>query len=117
MQCTTGWTEWDQDQCSVLLSVSSHHRGSSHPMSVLARVQRAAAETETGKDIGVLTSEDRSSTLTLDNPTLRRLKIILDQLTAYAQSSKTNKYSRYAWVLQGMMEEIFDELDQNAGRG
>lgn len=48
----------------------------------------------------------------MDNPTLRRLNIVVNQLTTFAQSSNTSKWARYAWVLQGMLEEVSAELDQ-----
>ena len=81
-------------------------------MSVLSRVHQAEVQTE--QEDGDLTSLDRFSTLTLDNPTLRRLKIVLEQLTNYAQADSASKYSRYAWLLQAMMEEVFTELDEGS---
>jgi hypothetical protein len=34
----------------------------------------------------------------------------MSQLSAYAQSGPANKYSRYAWVMQSMFDEVMDEL-------
>lgn len=53
-----------------------------------------------------------------DAPVARRLRIIMTQLSAYARqpvrdgenASKASKYARYAWVMQGMFEEVLDEL-------
>jgi len=32
------------------------------------------------------------------------------QLSEYAQRGPQNKYSRYAWVMQSMFDEVMDEL-------
>jgi hypothetical protein len=55
---------------------------------------------------------DKSSTqlAEADPPVVRRLRIIMRQMTTFAQNGPANKYSRYAWVMQGMFDEIMDEL-------
>ncbi len=38
------------------------------------------------------------------------LRIVMTQLSQFAGRNQGSKYSRYAWVLQSMMDEILDEL-------
>jgi hypothetical protein len=37
----------------------------------------------------------------------------MTQLSGYAQRGPASKYSRYAWVMQAMMDEVLDELGQD----
>lgn len=37
----------------------------------------------------------------------------MGQLAAYAQKGPQNKYSRYAWVMQSMFDEVMDELAED----
>jgi hypothetical protein len=42
----------------------------------------------------------------------------MKQLTTYAENSpsgRTDKYSRYAWVMQSMFDEVLDELQDTDG--
>lgn len=82
-------------------------------MSVLDRIHR----TETDST-GIEESEsdhlslDKSGIRTeADNPTIRRLRIVCSQLLEFATKSKASKYSRYAWVLESMLDEVLSELD------
>ena len=76
-------------------------------MSVLDRIHRTS--TETGEPDQ--TSQEQSSTLILaEPPVVRRLRIVMTQLSQFAGRNQGSKYSRYAWVLQSMMDEILDEL-------
>jgi hypothetical protein len=45
-----------------------------------------------------------------DPPVVARLRVVMKQLSEYAQRGEQNKYSRYAWVMQSMFDEIMDEL-------
>lgn len=49
---------------------------------------------------------------------VRRLRLVMEQLTQAAQRGNgDSKYARYAWVMQGVMDEVLDELaaDGNVG--
>lgn len=79
-------------------------------MSVLDRVHRK----ETADHIGDQTSPEKSSSLTLaDPPVIRRLRIVLGQLTQFASQNRGTKYSRFAWVLESMMDEVLGEIADN----
>lgn len=79
-------------------------------MSVLDRVHRR----ETEDRIGGQTSPETSNSLTLaDPPVIRRLKIVLGQLSAFVTANRNSKYSRFAWVLDSMMEEVLSEIADN----
>jgi hypothetical protein len=41
------------------------------------------------------------------------LKIVLGQLSAFASANRGGKYSRFAWVLDSMMEEVLSEIADN----
>lgn len=45
-----------------------------------------------------------------DPPVVARLRVVMHQLATYAQRGPQNKYSRYAWVMQSMFDEVMDEL-------
>lgn len=45
-----------------------------------------------------------------DPAIIRRLRIVMNQLTSFATRASDDKLSRYAWVLQAVFEETVDEL-------
>ena len=76
-------------------------------MSVLDRVHRSPSRQD-----GDLPSTDKSSTSLAaeQSPVVFRLRIVMKQLATAAQNGPNAKYSRWAWVLDGMLDEILDEL-------
>lgn len=78
-------------------------------MSVLDRVRRI-------ETTGDPTSPDKSSTqlAAVEPPVVRRLRVVMNRLAAYAATGPKNKYSRYAWVMQSMVDEVLDEIAADA---
>ena len=83
-------------------------------MSVLDRVRKA----ETDGLSGDQTSPGKSSIPTLDDPpVIRRLRIVLGQLSAFAANNRSSRYGRFAWVLDSMMDEVLSEIADNGDTG
>ena len=79
-------------------------------MSVLDRIHRAEAKATESQD-GVQTSPGKLLSLTPDDPpVIRRLRIVIGQLASFAAKNRDSRYSRFAWVVDSMMDEVLSEI-------
>lgn len=47
------------------------------------------------------------------DPVLSRIRIVIDRMSQFIKNSPDSKYARFAWILDSMMGEIFDELEDS----
>ena len=45
-----------------------------------------------------------------DSEVVKRLRLITTEMTTFITANKDHKYSRYAWILDAMLQEIFEEM-------
>lgn len=81
-------------------------------MSVLDKVNRAKAR-DVPNEHGQTSTGKLSTPLPDDPPVIRRLRIVLGQLMTFAASNRTGKYSKFAWVMDSMMDEVIGEITDN----
>lgn len=41
---------------------------------------------------------------------MARLRLVTTEMTQFITNNKDGKYSRYAWILDAMLQEIFEEM-------
>jgi hypothetical protein len=78
-------------------------------VSVLERVRRSQQPSD--PQDGDLTLQERSSIPAEDEPAVvTRLRVVMGRLAEYAKTGPNNKYARYTWVMESMLDEILDEF-------